>query len=453
MPRALPASAPTRVARAAAAVCIALVTVVSSSSHAGAAGKVGQSQSVLCDGYTAGTCSVTTDSTVAAQDQLLRVSATGNPGAHLVLQFYVIEFNSRGELTGLVPSGAPVDGVTRDLGAGRGRLDDARLIPQAVADVPGGWGFVGLAADSSLDLSTRVGQVVEFGGRTLKLLGDRYAEQKPVGVSLSLHVLGNVPGVGYWVEYLADDGTWTPLPGHGYGAAQRLLASPGEISQLTYSVPTELTPGQPYRFRVNHHLNYGGAEDRPVADPAHAEWVVVPSEHGRTQPLGQQFDPTKAAGQPDPRTPGGGSGGGAGGGGATPPPASPPATSPAAPGGAPAPDPTQGDDAPAPAAPRPADGEQATPPPVTPSPAGSTGPTDDASSAGAAPSAAPAAPAPAGTATVWGDEPRADAAPRAGETPRPLTWSLTLALLGLVAAPGIWLWWRRRGMADRGESW
>ncbi len=234
---------------------------------------------------------------MAAHDQLLRVRATGNPGTLLTFQFYLVEFNSLGELTGLVASGEPVQATTRALGGGRGDLrDPARLVPRTVPDVPGGWGFVGLADDTSLDLTTRLGTVVEFGGRTLKLLGDGYADQKPVGVPLDLQVIGNVPGVGYWVEYLAPDGTWTALPGQGYDASQRLLSSPGEISHLTYTVPEGLVAGQPYRFRVNHHLNYGGAEDRPIASPAYNEWTVVPSEQGEARARGQNFDRTKGPG-------------------------------------------------------------------------------------------------------------------------------------------------------------
>ncbi|MBC9734029.1 hypothetical protein [Nocardioides marmotae] len=430
----------------------------------------GPSQSALCDGYTAGPCSlsVTTDAGAAAPGQLLRVTGEGNPGTRLVLQFYVVEFNSRGQVTGLVPSGDPVEGTTRALTGGRGTLDQVRLVPRAVPEGPSGWGFVGLADDSSLDLSTRIGQVVEFSGATLRLLGDGYADQKPVGVPLDMHAIGNVPGVGYWVEYLADDGSWTPVPGHGYGAAQRLRSSPGEISHLSYVVPADLVPGQAYRFRVNHHLNYGGAEDRPVAAPAYAEWTVVPSEHGEAGTRDEQLDPAKGPGVPDPEGPAGNDGGGPGGGGGSPAPgpgpgapAAPQPSAPSAPA-APAPTPAPGSP-PAPgAAPTSAPPASATAAPATPGQGsqGSPQPQAPGSTAPGATAPGAASPAAAGSAPatssdpVWGEEARPLAAPRIAEAAEPTKWMLAGVLVALLATPALGVWLRRRtASSGRGEAW
>ncbi|NPC95217.1 hypothetical protein [Nocardioides sp. zg-DK7169] len=454
------------------ALAVAGLVVVASVAWPAPAQAAGPSQSALCDGYAVGSCSlsVTIDAGAAAPGQLLRVTGAGNPGTRLALQFYVVEFNSRGQVTGLVPSGEPAVGTTRALGGGRGTLDEVKLVPRAVPDVPSGWGFVGLADDSSLDLSTRIGQVVEFGGATLRLLGDGYADQKPVGVPLEMHAIGNVAGVGYWVEYLADDGTWTPLPGQGYGAAHRLLSSPGEISHLRYVVPPELVAGQAYRFRVNHHLNYGGAEDRPIASPAYAEWTVVPSERGVTGPRDEQLDPSKGPGVPDPEVPGGNDGGdadgdgGNGGNGGEGGSAGTPGPGPGAPTGPPAP---SGPSAPSgPAAPEPSAPSS---PPSSPPPAPSasakatTGqgrqgtPSPQAPGAMAPGSSSPApggkAPAPASD-PVWGEEARPLVAPRVAEAPDTTKWMLAGALVALLASPALWVWLRRRtASSGRDEAW
>ena len=444
------------------ALAVAGLVVVASVAWLAPAHAAGPSQSALCDGYTVGSCSlsVTMDAGAAAPGQLIRVTGAGNPGTRLVLQFYVVEFNSRGQVTGLVPSGEPAEGTTRALGGGRGALDEVKLVPRAVPDVPSGWGFVGLADDSSLDLSTRIGQVVEFGGATLRLLGDGYADQKPVGVPLEMHAIGNVAGVGYWVEYLAADGTWTPVPGQGYGAAQRLLSSPGEISQLSYVVPPELVAGQAYRFRVNHHLNYGGAEDRPIASPAYAEWTVVPSEHGVAGPRDEQLDPAKGPGVPDPEVPAGNDGGGGEDGpGETPGPGPGAPTGPSAPSVPAAPEPSAAPSAPsAPSAPP-------SSPPPTPS-ASATATTgqgrQDAPSpqAPAAPAPGASSPAPGGKAPapasdpVWGEEARPLVAPRVAEAPDTTKWMLAGALVALLASPVLWAWLRRRtASSGRDEAW
>lgn len=441
--------------RHAAASLLATVLVAAGPFAAGSAHAAGAHQSALCDGYTVGTCAITTDSRVAAQDQLLRVQAVGHPGVSLTLQFYVIEFNSRGQITGLVPSGNPVEGVTRSLSGGRGTLDEARLVPRTVPDVPGGWGFVGLADDTSLDLRSRLGAVVEFGGRTLKLLGDGYADQKPVGVPLDLHVIGNVPGVGYWVEYLAADGTWTAVEGQGYGAAQRLLSSPGEVSHLSYTVPTDLVPGQAYRFRINHHLNYGGAEDRPIAAPAHAEWTVIPSEHGEAGERGQQLDPSKGPGTPDPQGPG--DTGGGGNGSPAPAPSGPPGPgSPGGPGGTVPPKPSsppapEADDA-DPQAPAAAPPPQPTTAAGAPRPSSSAGPS--ATTGPDAPTSTPGGSAPASSSDpIWGEEARAVPPPRIGETHETTRWALAALLLALLASPAAWMWARHRFSSRGGDSW
>lgn len=458
------------------APALAGLVVVASVAWLAPAQAGGPSQSALCDGYAVGTCSlsVTIDAGAAAPGQLLRVTGAGNPGTRLVLQFYVVEFNSRGEVTALVPSGEPAEGTTRALGGGRGTLDEVKLVPRAVPDVPSGWGFVGLADDSSLDLSTRIGQVVEFGGATLRLLGDGYADQKPVGVPLEMHAIGNVAGVGYWVEYLAADGAWTPVPGQGYGAAQRLLSSPGEISHLSYVVPPELVPGQAYRFRVNHHLNYGGAEDRPIASPAYAEWTVVPSEHGVAGLRDEQLDPAKGPGVPDPEAPAGDDGGEADGGpgrpqgpgpGAPPEPLPP---DPSGPSGPSAPEPSAATSAPsAPSAPAAPSSSPPAPSASAPAPSASAPATtgqgrQDAPAPQAPGATAPgvSSPAPGGKApapasdSVWGDEARPLVAPRVAQAPDTAKWMLAGALVALLASPALWAWLRRRtASSGQDEAW
>lgn len=433
MQRSTPARAPDLRRGVVGVACFALATALvllgAGSAHAG------PMEDALCGSYQ-GTCSLAPSTSVASSDQLLGVTAQGSPGVRLLVQFYVVEFNSKGQVTALLPSGDPVEGTTNS----RGHLSGPSVVPRSLPDVPSGWGFVGLADDTSLDLTTRLGRVVELEGRTLKLLGDGFADQKPVGVALDMHVIGNVRGIGYWVEYLADDGRWTPAPGHGYGSVQRLRNSPGEISLLTYTVPAELVAGKQYRFRVNHHLNFAGSEDRPVAAPAYSEWTVIPSEQGKAQDRGQQFDPSKGPGAPDHEGPGNGPGDGA------------PAPTPTP---APAPTPTP---APAPTAPgKPAPPVPGAPLPSSPptaAPSASPSPTPSTSPSSAPP--VPAAPSGARAADVdqvWGDEARVAMEARAGETRAEVSWALALTLVALVASPVLWVALRRRWARASEETW
>ena len=487
----MPRSSPTRVRVALLAAGVVAATVVGPG--VGAAAASGAVQQALCVGHAPGPCQVSTGQSFVASDQLLRASVSGNAGVQVELQFYAVEFNSAGQVTRLVPSGEPVTGTTARSGT------QIVLVPRTVPDLPGGWGFIGLADDDSIDLRTRLGQLVEFSSRHIRLLGDGYAEQKPMGVELDMHVLGHVTGARYWVEYLADDGTWTPVPGQGYTAAQRLRTSPGEREHLTYTVPETLTPGRAYTFRVNTHLNYDGGSDRMVADPVFAEWLVVPVEEGKAKERAGDLDAGKGPGLPDPSPSdedgagGDGAGGdddapgGAGGssedeGEATPVPdigasadptapdptapdpmaSNPTASNPTAPGAA-APS-TATPDIPSTSDGRAPREQESTPeagdsslPPEEPS----SGPTGGADASGAPTSASPSAtgagavPAPTSGAgdAVWGEEARTVAAPRAGEAPTPLRWGLAWLLALVLAGPLGWPLVRRRVKATTEDVW
>ncbi|WP_166139388.1 hypothetical protein [Nocardioides ochotonae] len=426
-----------------ASLLLAAVAVTSVTATVGVAQAGEPTQHRLCDGF-AEPCRITTQSTLAAYDQILATDVVGNPGVDVALQFYAIEFNSDGAITGLVPSGAQLGGRTRESRPGYGRLDHVKLVPRTTSDVPGGWGFVGLADDTSIDLRSRLGQVVQFGGRTPKLLGDGYAEHKPAGVELDLHVVGHVMGVGYWVEYLDDAGEWVAVPGHGFDRATRLSNTSGEIAHLHYTVPATLTPGRRYQFRINHHLNFGGGQDRPISDPAYAQWTVVPSEHGEAEDRGAQFDPGLAPGVPDaPAAPGG-----SGGPGGPEAPATPSTSQPAGPAGPASPAPSTAPVPPvAPGTPTPAapaaspTGQPTAPQSAQPGAQGSAGPGAQAS---ARPSAPPSAGASGPADVVWGEEAIGEPSAATGAASQGVSGAMALLGALLLLAPLGWWWAQRR---------
>jgi hypothetical protein len=339
---------------------------------------------------------------------------------------YVVQFNSAGRITGLVPFGAASSGKTTSSGPETVTLDlgsDLR--------VEGGWAFVGLADDDSLDLTTRLGAVIGFGNNAPHLLGDGYAYQKPVATELDLQVVGN-KRAGYWVEYQDDRGKWVALPGQGYDDQIYLRNSPGEVGHIAYTVPDTLTQGKPYTFRLNTSLNYSGST--LMAKAGFSEWTVVPSASPRKQGRGKNFDPTLPAGradQPDPV-----------------PSYSPTPTATATPtptpsgGGTPQPSPGPGTGTPS--ATSTATASPTTGPSSTPTATAPQG------QAGVPPSPSASASRPADSA-VWGRE--ATAAPawlsesRPAGTPMAIIAGIVVAVL--MAAPLAWWAWSRYHLARR----
>lgn len=260
------------------------------------AAAAGATQDRLCDGAPSG-CKISASPDPVLLGWPLTATVQGKANGSFRVQFYVIQFNSAGAITGLVPLGSARDGTT-----------DSRATPSASValdlgsdlSTEGGWGFVGLVDDDSLDLTTRLGAVIGFGNNAPHLLGDGYAYQKPVATELDLQVVGN-KRAGYWVEYQDDRGKWVALPGQGYDDQIYLRNSPGEVGHIAYTVPDTLTRGKPYTFRLNTSLNYSGST--LITKAGFSEWTVVPSDSPKKQGRGKNFDPTLPAGhadQPDP---------------------------------------------------------------------------------------------------------------------------------------------------------
>lgn len=227
----------------------------------------------------------------------LGLSARGNPNVDVSLMVYLVEFNSAGAITDLIPASAPVTGRTSDP---YGNFNGAQVTVFQPDGFPsGGWLFVGLTDDQGLDLTRRIGKLLQFGGDTLRLLGDGYAAQKPVGQTLTMDVMGQVPGIRYWIEYQDDSGAWVPVPGQGFHDSTRLSGPPSQRRQLSYHVPADLTVGALYLFRINSELNFGGAPNIPVAKPGYVEWTVMPSNSPVAKAKGKDFDPNLPAGVPD----------------------------------------------------------------------------------------------------------------------------------------------------------
>jgi len=393
-------------------------------------------QDDLCDRHE---CNLGGDDELKLGDRLSGM-ATGKPGVDVRAALYLVEFNSAGAITELVPASEVVTGRVKD----NGKTDSLGVTSERVPGHPsGGWLFLGLADDRSLDLTERLGQLVAYGGPSLRLMGDGYAAQKPAGQPLTMDVIGQVNNMRYWVEYRDDAGKWTPVPGQGYYDSTKLPGPPNTRRQLAYTVPSSLTEGRSYQFRVNTSLNYGGSPDAPVANPSFAEWTVIPSRHPVSKDKGKDFDPALPPGQPDP----------------DPDPGDGPGTDPA-----PEPDP---DPSPGPGT-TPSPGASGGPGSTGDSGTGNTGADDGPASSGAdAGKPPPAAPTPrkkptadpdatptTPTGSVWGRE------PEPGDTSGPLLPAssgksgLLAALAGLLlAAPlGWWLIVRRRDRRDTGES-
>lgn len=399
-------------------------------------------QGALCDGAPDG-CSVTAEKASVASGQPLNITVRGNPGAEVSLRLYLVEFNSAGAITGLAPQGAEQKATTSD----RGRADLAFAPGAGDGDAAsvGGWAFVGLAADDSLDLTHRLGALVAFGNNSVRLLGDGYAYQKPVDTELDLHLIGNKKA-GYWVEYRAEDGTWTPLPGKGPERPTNLRNDPGEVGQIPYTVPAGLTQGKPYTFRLNTTLNYSGGS--LLKDAGFTEWIVVPSDQPRQQGRGKNFNPDLPAGtadRPDPvpsytpeptesatpspsPTPSGT--------GSTPPTTKPPSAKPSS-------RPSTSRPSPNPSASRSAQATASTSPTPQPSPTLSAPP--------------PATPTPTPSASntadgaVWGNEATPPPAAPLTATPAsfPVATATAVLLVLLAAAPLGWWGWSRHRLAGR----
>lgn len=391
--------------------------------HAG-----GPQRSALCAGREI--CAITPTAQVNV-GEVLQLSVRGNSGARLDLQIYSVQFNRSGALTGLVPVG---DVETRTTQAAASNLSVPMIADTRTVS---GWGFLGLTEEAGQAPDQRLGAFFGFGGAsTMLLLGDGYAEQKPTGTPLEMHVVGTQPKVKYWVEYRNDSGTWTAVPGQGMTNAQSFETPSNEVAGISYQVPAHLTRGQGYEFRITSNLNYttGG---NLVATPAFTEWTVVPSATGGVeQDRGKNFDPSLAPGKPDPTndpttgptappsavpthrpsvsTPGPGDGTGSAGPSGQPAIASPAA--PTAPSGTGAPTAVPSG-------------------PPSPSPTPSASATASASARPTAGASGPSAP----SGMVWGAEELGT--PVAANRPAGRTVSGLLTVVGAVLLAGPLLWW------------
>lgn len=404
----------------------------------------GGDQGLLCDGSPNG-CSLSADRSVVAGHSLA-VAVGGNPGAKVAVRFYRIEFNSAGAITGLTPQGSARQVTTS--ASGKGTTQFAPGAGDGDSSTPGGWGFVGLADDDSLDLDARLGAIVAFGNNAVHLLGDGYAYQKPIDDELDMHVVGTKMA-GYWVEYKNDSGDWVALPGHGPNDQTYLRGSPGEVSHIHYRVPADLTVGKPYTFRITTSLNYSGG--KLVKDAGFAEWIVIPSGDPKKQGRGKNFNPNLPAGKadkPDPVPS------------YTPAPSQSPTPTPtptgngsASPSGGPSPQPTatRGPGTRPTPTPRPRPSVATSQPTASANPTPSASPTAGAGAGGAAsPMPSPSASTTADS-TVWGREATPEATVLTDSRPAgfPLATAAAVLLLLVVAAPLAWWAWSRHRLATR----
>ncbi|HTW18313.1 MAG TPA: hypothetical protein VMF51_24530 [Nocardioides sp.] len=423
--------------RLAAFAGVALLCPLVGPGHADA---VGRTQSALC-ANNPGCALITTTDTVNVGDFVF-VNVRGNAGVQVGVRLYLVEFNAQGTVTALHPAGETATARTRDDGIYRG----LRLVPEQPPEShAGGWLWVGLADDTSMDFTRRLGELIPYGGPAVRLLGDGYTHVKPVDRRLSMEVIGHVRGMPYWVEYQTEAGEWVDLPGYGEGHPQVLNSAPDKRERIEYSVPANfLGRSEPYKFRIIRE--YGGQE-------ASAPWDVEPALlSDETETPGKDLD---RDGVPD-ATP------------SDPTPSEPtPSVKPAPqPESKPAPD-KSGDEKPdskpeATNGPAP-DPATTTTPPQQPDDGGGASTSADLSApgapAGATAAAVPVAPVPGqssqldATGSVWGREPvvsHASGPILQTEAGVARAWGL-LGLVLLLAPGGWWLFARRRAARELRE--
>lgn len=167
------------------------------------------------------------------------------------------------------------DGIEMIVGS-QGVSNVNLVIPAVVEEPSSGWALISVGGITGTDVSMTVGTFVPFGARIPTVLGDGYAESKPVGTTLQLHHIGAIPGTRFGVEYLDDSETWRDITIGTSEVTQR----PEEISTIEYMLPRGLTD-TPKQLRLT---NQSDTAVSPV-------WLAVPSVDGEAVPRDPVFVP------------------------------------------------------------------------------------------------------------------------------------------------------------------
>lgn len=253
--------------------------IVFSAAMAGASPAFADDQSDLtarlCSGSTIG-CSITTNSSVVRDATVIESSVIGTPGVRGQVVAYRAILDAD-KLVGFEPVSIPQDFATTRSGLASIRVT---LPGTNQRGRQGGWVFLSLAGQTGPDVSKAVGQFVPFAARIPFLLGDGYANEKPVGQPLEMQFVGAVPNTVFAVEYLTPDGVWQDATDTAPDAVQ-VADSPEQISKIYYRVPRGLPADTVHEFRLRN------LSDSAVTD----SWPVLPSEQGVAQARIPLFTP------------------------------------------------------------------------------------------------------------------------------------------------------------------
>lgn len=227
----------------------------------------------LCDRAPNG-CQVTGPAEIR-EGTVLRVSVAGAPNVVSQAMVYRVDLDDQNNVKGLDP--ISVRGTFRLSASGFTSVD---LAVPPMARGTAGWAFVSLVGQQGSDVSETVGQFIPLGSRRPMLLGDGFAEEKPVGRSLELHMVGAIPGSRFAVEYLNDHGTWQDVTDDTPGAVH-VARQLQQVSHVRYQVPRGLRANTRYVFRLRN------LSDAALSEP----WSVIPTAHGVPQARRPQFVP------------------------------------------------------------------------------------------------------------------------------------------------------------------
>lgn len=207
-------------------------------------------------------CSIQVDP-VWIEGSTREVVVTGNPGVEVGVRAFRLQRSGQGDaLTPLGPT-ASITTDARGFGAA-----DLRL-PTLEGDQTGGPILIALAdslvPDSAgTDVSTAVGTWSVLAARRPLVLGDGFANAKPVGQRLDLELSGVVPGTTFAVQ-IESGGQWRSIGVDAGSCAQAALPC-----SVGYEIPRGLTASKHAVRLVNESTG------TPVAS-----WSAVPSTEGR----------------------------------------------------------------------------------------------------------------------------------------------------------------------------
>lgn len=235
--------------------------------------------SALCDNAPDG-CAVRSDSWMR-EGATFPVTVKGNPGARVQVVLYAATMEGS-QVTALTPIGLSDDVFVGSAGS----VSTSLGVPPVDDDLAGGWALISLDGVTLATLPDAVGGWVPFGSRIPTLLGDGYGDQKPVGRTLELAIVGTIPGSKFAVDYLDDAGAWHDAT--AADDANEPARRPDEAATVRYVIPRGLS-AEPYTFRLRN-LTSGTAE---------ITWEAIPSATGQEQARTAWVEPAPPGKQVD----------------------------------------------------------------------------------------------------------------------------------------------------------